>query len=165
VNFTTSMYAESYEDLAWLGKSEMPHADFDFINPTFAQQAADVTSFKVLHNPNDPVPAKPDPNRLKLTKDPIPDYLFFQEQCRTLVKDMNTKLIGGSGPVLPSAPLAKASKGVQQHILSVRSVLDDFASGRIGPIDADRKLRELTGSQGLPYVLKQFEAALVKGTR
>jgi tetratricopeptide (TPR) repeat protein len=166
VNFTTSAHNESYTDTAWLGKKGTTHADFDMADPALAQQAADVTMFKIQHNPNAPKAAKPDPNRLKTTKDPIPDYLYFQEQCRTLVKDMNTKLVGSPGrTILPQAPLAKASKGVQQHVLEVRAVMDDFAGGRSGPIEADRKIRELTGGQGLPYVLKEFESVLVGGTR
>ncbi len=159
VNFTTSVHKESYLNTAFLGKEDVPHADFDAIDPGLTQQAADVTMYKVMHNPN-AKPAKPDLNRLALTKDPIPDYLFFQEQCRTLVKDMNTKLIGSPGAVLPKAPLARANAGVQQHVLDLRKVMDDFAANRIGPIEADRKIKNLTGGQGLPSVLREYEAIL-----
>jgi tetratricopeptide (TPR) repeat protein len=160
LNFTTSIHKESYLDRAWLGREGIPHANFEEINPLFVQQAAEVTNFKIMHNPN-ARPAPPDPNRLALTKDPIPDYLFFHEQCRTLVKDMNTKLIGAStGPVNAAAPLARANKEVQQHILELRDVMNDFASNKIGPIEADRLIKEKTGGDGLASVLRQFGTIL-----
>ncbi len=152
VNFTTSAHAEAYVDAAWIGRRGMPHADFESILPGTAKQAGEVTSFKVSHLINAPG-AKP-------------DFLKLQEGCRTLVKDINTKLVGSAtSTVNPQAPLAKASAPVQQQILKLRATMDSFAKNEIGPIDADRAIRELTGGEGLPAVVKQFQSLLVAGSK
>jgi tetratricopeptide (TPR) repeat protein len=157
VNFTTSQHAEAYTDMAWIGRRGLPHADFDAINPRSAQQAGDVTAFKIGHAQGQ-------------SASKIPDYLVLQENCRTLVKDMNTKLVGAGPPppgqapsVNPKAPLAKADKATQQHILELRRVMHEFASNDIGPLEADRRIRALTGGEGLPAVVRQYQSLLIAG--
>lgn len=158
VNFTTSLHSESYADMGWIGRRGLPHADFDAIDPRSAQQAGDVTAFKIGHNQGTSISRNP-------------DYLTMQEGCRTLVKDMNTKLIGnrapaGQAPVIsPNAPLAKASPQVQRQILELRQVMDDFAGNRIGPIEAERRIKQLTGGQGLPAVVATYQDLLIAFTR
>lgn len=152
VNFTTSAHAEAYVDAAWIGRRGLPHADFESILPGTAKQAGEVTSFKVSHLINTPGAE--------------PDYLKLQEGCRTLVKDINTKLVGSTTSTInPQAPLAKAGVPVQQHVLKLRAAMDSFAKNEIGPIDADRAIRELTGGEGLPAVVKQFQSLLVAGSK
>lgn len=157
VNFTTSLHAEAYNDTAWIGRRGLPHADFDGLTPGSAQQAGDVTAFKLGHAQG---------------SGKIPDYLKFQEGCRTMVKDMNTKLIGadpkaadGAPPVNPKSPLAKANPGVREHLLELRDTMQAFAENRIGPIEADRRIRALTGGEGLPEVVRQFQDLLGTGVK
>ncbi|MBI4891614.1 MAG: hypothetical protein HY821_13395, partial [Acidobacteria bacterium] len=152
VNFTTSAHAESYVDASWIGRRGLPHADFESILPGTSVQAGEVTAFKVSHLVNTPG-AKP-------------DYLKLQEACRTLVKDFNTKLIGSAtSTVNPQAPLAKAGAPVQQQVLKLRAAMDAFAKNEIGPIEADRAIRELTGGEGLPAAVKQYQSLLAAGSK
>jgi predicted TPR repeat methyltransferase len=152
VNFTTSQHAEAYSDPAWIGRRGLPHADFDNIQPGSAKQAGEVTAYKVSH--------------LVQQGAKVPEYLKLQEGCRTLVKDFNTKLIGSTtNAVNPQAPLAKASAPVQQQVLKLRAVMDSFAKNEIGPIEADRRIKELTGGEGLPAVVRQFQSLLVAGSK
>jgi hypothetical protein len=152
VNFTTSQHAEAYNDPAWIGRRGLPHADFDNLQPGSAQQAGDVTAFKVSH--------------LVQQGAKVPDYLKLQEGCRTLVKDFNTKLIGSAtNTVNPQAPLARASAPVQEQVLKLRALMDSFAKNEIGPIEAGRRIRELTGGEGLPAVVRQFQSLLIAGSK
>ena len=151
VNFTSSANREAYKDLAMLGRERMPHADFERIDRQWLTQSGDVTAFKVNHAPG-----------------AMPEALRFQEACRTLVKDMNTKLIGaergpagGRDAIHNSSPLARMNPGVQRHVLELRAVMDDFANNRIGPIDAQRRIRELTGGEGITAVADTFQNILV----
>lgn len=156
VNFTTSQHAEAYTDPAWIGRRGLPHADFETITPGSAQQAGDVTAFKIGHAEAQ-------------TQGRNPDYLTLQENCRTLVKDMDTKLIGaapGRGPAVnPNAPLARADAATQQHVLRLRDTMNRFANNKLGPIEADRELRQLTGGEGLPAVVRQYQDLLFSGSK
>jgi hypothetical protein len=150
VNFTTSAHAESYRDLAWLGKPGTSHADFERLDRRWLTQAGDVTSFKVHHAAAD-----------------MPQALKFQEDCRTLVKDLNTKLIGAEraaagarDPIHSASPLAKMDRSLQDHVLRLRAAMDDFANNRIGPVEAQRRIRELTGGEGMPAVVETFQNIL-----
>lgn len=130
----------------------MPHADFDNIQPGSAKQAGEVTAYKVSH--------------LVRQGAKVPEYLKLQEGRRTLVKDFNTKLIGSAtNAVNPQAPLAKASAPVQQQVLKLRAVMDSFAKNEIVPIEADRRIQERTGGEGLPAVVRQFQSLLVAGSK
>ncbi len=152
VNFTSSAHGEAYVDPAWIGRRGVPHADFENIMPGSAKQAGEVTAFKVSH--------------LTGASGAKPDYLKLQEACRTLVKDFNTKLIGSEGPaVLPAAPLAKATAPVQQQVLRLRDTMNRFARNEIGPLEADRAIRELTGGEGLPAAVRQYQSLLVSGSK
>jgi hypothetical protein len=155
VNFTTPGHSEAYADQAWIGAGNRPTACFDNIDPRWVQQAADVTMFKV--------------NGLPAGHPALPHYLDLQEKCRTLVKDINTKLAGinplAPGRVGAGSPLAAANQGMQDHIMRVRNIMDDFANNRIGPIQAERALNEMTGGEGLPSVVREFGDLLVGMTR
>jgi hypothetical protein len=150
VNFTTSAHKESYRDLALLGKPGTSHADFEMFDRGWLAQAGDVTAFKINHAAAE-----------------MPAALKFQEDCRTLVKDMNTKLIGAEraaggarDPIHSAAPLARMNQGMQDHVLRLRAVMDDFANNRIGPIEAQRRIRDLTGGEGMPAVVETFQNTL-----
>jgi len=160
LTFTYGEHAEAYKDrYAWTGeKTDKPHADFPNVDPDWVSQAGDVTLFKVSHL-KDSAPGKR-------------NYSDFQEQCRGMVKDMNTKLFGakpdtdafgaegGKMKVNPDSPLGKAPATVQKHFADLREVMDDFARDRIGPIEADRRIRTLTGGRGVAEVAQQMSVVL-----
>jgi hypothetical protein len=164
LEFTFRDSPEAFKDMAWLGADPPPHdpaarecwADFANINPAWSGQAADVTGFKVnrLETPG----AAGGHNEYPT----LPRYSAMLEQCRGLVKDFDTKLIGAkadtgtfgneSGNTIainPAAPLGRAPVPVQQHFLAIRNVLNDLANGRIRPSEAERRLCVLTGGKGI----------------
>jgi|GEM_PF-4355665 len=155
VNFTTPGHSEAYADRAWIGAGSRPTACFESVDPRWVQQAADVTMFKV--------------NGLPGGHPSLPHYIDLQEKCRTLVKDINTKL-AGINPANPhvvgaDSPLGAANRAVQDHILRVRDIMNDFANNRIGPIEAERALADVTGGEGLPGVVREFGDIMVGLTR
>ncbi len=192
LEFTYADHPEAYKDKAWLGTqdktSKTAWADFASINPDWAQQASDVTAFKVYRL------QKPDPKKstTKATsaaaessapgtaapKDEFPGmprYSAMLEQCRGLVKDFDTKMIGAKADtagfgneagtkitINPESPLAKTPPEVQKHFLELRTVLNDFANGKIRPSEAEMKLNILTGGQGIVEVPEQMRAVMYR---
>ncbi len=192
LEFTYADHPEAYKDKAWLGRedktTETPWADFSSINPAWALQASDVTAFKVYRL------QKPDPkgNTKKATgatgkaatasalapKDEFPGmprYSAMLEQCRGLVKDFDTKMIGAKADtagfgneagnkitINPESPLAKTPPEVQKHFLELRTVLNDFANGKLRPSEAEMKLNILTGGQGIVEVPEQMRAVMYR---
>lgn len=156
LRFTYSGDPEAYKRLAWIGRKGLKTADFDALTtggPTYAKQAGDVSLFKVTELPH---------NHPSLGM-----YGAMQEQCRGMVKDITTKLAGAprGQPIAPNSPLAKAPKAVQDHFLRLRETMDDFATNRIGPIEAERRIQQLTGGRGMVEVAEQFGVALQGGTQ
>lgn len=154
LNFTHGGDAEAYKNLAWIGRRGLKTADFPALHtqgPAYAQQAGDVTRFKV--------------NELAHGHPSLDTYSLFQENCRGMVKDMNTKLMGAApgAPINPAAPLASAPRKVQEHFLQLRKVMDDFANNRISPIEAERAINQLTGGRGMAEVADRFAIALQGG--
>ena len=157
--FTTKDYAEAYKDKAWLGLKGESHADFPNVQPLWTGQAADVTGFKV--------------NSLPHEHPSLGTYTILQEQSRGILKDLDTKLFGAKSDrskfgnetgadntINPAGPLAKATPQVQQHFMELRRVLREFANNNIGPIEADQRLRELTGGRGIPEVADRLAVVL-----
>jgi hypothetical protein len=168
LEFTYRDHPEAYKDMAMLGiKDGPPWADFANVNPAHNGQTADVTGFKVnrLEKPktaggHDELPS-------------LPRYSAMLEQCRGLVKDFDTKMFGAKADtaafgneagnkiiINPASPLGQAPVAVQKHFLALRTVLNDFASGRITPSNAERQLQVLTGGQGVVEVPKQMRAVM-----
>lgn len=152
--FTTRDHAEAYKDRAWLGNDETPHALFTCVDPLWTGQAAAVTGFKIDH--------------LGTQAPHLDTYTALQEGARGLAKDMKTKVFGDTGQrsavgnetgaeitIHPDSPLAGARPEVQAHFKALFRVLNDFSSNRIGPIEADRQLKALTGGRGLPEVAER----------
>jgi hypothetical protein len=157
--FTTKDFAEAYKDKAWLGLEGTPHADFPNVQPLWTGQAADVTSFKVDSLPHE--------------HPSLGAYTILQEQSRGILKDLDTKIFGTKSnrsefgnetganiAINPTGPLAKATPQVQQHFVELRRVLSEFANNNIGPIEADQRLRELTGGRGIPEVADRLSVVL-----
>ena len=154
LKFTYSGDPEAYKKLAWIGGEGLKTADFAKLNaggPTWSRQAADVSGFKV--------------NDLPRGHPQLGTYETLQEQCRGLAKDLSTKMIGAprGAPINPAGPLGKAPAAVQQHFAAIRDAMDDFATNRIGPIEAERKIRTLTGGRGVAEVAAQFSVAMQGG--
>jgi hypothetical protein len=140
--FTTSYHPEAYRDIKWLGKKGMKTALVHETDPAWTQQAADVTAFKVNHLP------KEHPQ--------LGYYGHLQEQCRGMTKDIDTKL----------APMFKYGKNPDavEHMKKIREVTNGFALNEIGPLEADRRLRVLTGGEGIKGVQDRF-AVMIRGLR
>ncbi len=129
VNFTTSGHPEAYKDLAWLGRKGEKGVNISRVDPKWASQAGEVGKFKV--------------NELPAQHPSLGRYNTMQENCRGLVKELDSKL---------GNELAKMPAAQRQYLQKLRSVMEDFATNRIGPIDADRKLQQLTGGRGIGHV-------------
>jgi tetratricopeptide (TPR) repeat protein len=154
LRFTYSGDPEAYKKLAWIGGKGLKTADFAGLTggaQSYAKQAGDVSLFKVTELP------KNHPS--------LGTYGVMQEQCRSMVKDITTKLAGSprGAPISPNSPLAKAPKAVQDHYMKLRDLMDDFATNRIGPVEAERRLNLLTGGRGMAEVAEQFGVTLQGG--
>lgn len=136
--FTTSYHPEAYRDLSWLGNRWTPHAVTGSVDRRWVQQAADVSGFKV--------------NNLPREHPAFGRYATLQEQCRGMVKDFDTKL----KPFLRDASNKEAAK----HLGALRDTMERFARNEIGPIEAERRLNLLTGSEGIVGVQDRFRILL-----
>ncbi len=140
---TTNLHPEAYKDLAWLSQ------DKSKISGLWAQQAADVTRYKMWHVANDP-------NLSYMEK--------LTEISRGASKDISTKmmpLLKKSSP--GSAASAEALTEAQRHWERVNNVLDAFGKGQIDPICATRRIRELTGGKSIQEVVTDA-ATLMEST-
>ena len=80
-------------------------------------------------------------------------YGRMQENCRGLVKDMNTKL----QPLFKHSTNPKAVK----HINKLKDVMEQFSNNKIGPVKAEQMLRMLTGNKdGISEVSQRFSIML-----
>jgi len=140
VEFTTSYHPEAYRDLAWLGSKGTKTALVFETNKAWVQQAADVSGFKV--------------NNLPAHHPQLGYYGIMQEQMRGLTKDFNTKI----EPMLKLK--AKTNPEAARHLYELRDTMDKFAKNEIGPIEAEHKIRELTGGKGMAEVAEQLSVAM-----
>lgn len=135
--FTHSRHPEAYKDLAWLGSDRVRHVVVDGIEAGWTGQAASVTRFKI---------------------DELRDlagmdcYTKLQESCRGMVKDFDTKL----APLLSRAKNPEASR----HMGELYEVMRQFSRNEIGPMEADRRIRMLTGGRGVAEVAERFRMML-----
>lgn len=140
VEFTTSYHPEAYRDLAWLGNKGSKTALVFETNKAWVQQAADVSGFKV--------------NKLPADHPQLGYYGIMQEQMRGLTKDFNTKI----EPMLKLK--ARTNPEAARHLYEIRDTMDKFAKNEIGPIEAEHKIRELTGGKGMAEVAEQLSVAM-----
>lgn len=140
IEFTSSYHPEAYRDLAWLGRKGTKTALVFETDPVWVQQAADVSMFKVNHLPKD------HPN--------LGYYGQLQEQMRGLTKDFDTKI----EPLIKANP--KANSQAVNHLRELRTTMDRFAKNEIGPVEADNKIKELTGGRGIKEVAEQLSVAM-----
>jgi hypothetical protein len=140
VEFTTSYHPEAYRDLAWLGSKGTKTALVFETNRAWVQQAADVSMFKV--------------NNLPAHHPQLGYYGIMQEQMRGLTKDFNTKI----EPMLKVK--AAANPDAARHLYDLRDTMDRFARNEIGPIEAEHRIRELTGGRGMAEVAQQLAVAM-----
>ncbi len=140
VQFTTSYHPEAYRDLAWLGRKGTKSAMVFETDKAWVQQAADVSAFKV--------------NKIPVDHPELGYYGQLQEQMRGLTKDFDTKI----QPMLRLK--AKSNPEATQHLTELRNTMNDFAQNKIGPLEADRKIMELTGGKGIAEVAEQLGVAM-----
>lgn len=136
---TTSVHAESYRDLNWLGR------DKSNIQRVWGQQAADVTRYKNWHMLNDPSLGK---------------FTALQEVSRGTAKDIGTKLKSLLDAAKPQTPASAAAlQQARRHWTKVQSILEAFGNNTIDPVYASRRIREVTGGKDIPQVVE--EAAML----
>lgn len=143
VEFTTTYHPEAYRDVRWLGKKGMKTACAYDTDPEWTQQAADVTDFKV--------------NRLPKDHPSLGYYGTMQENCRGLAKDMKTKL----QPLLKEANNPEAAK----HLKNIQKTMEQFSRNEIGPLEAERRLRILTGNADGVVETSQRFSVLLQGLK
>ncbi|MCX7801002.1 MAG: hypothetical protein N2109_11750 [Fimbriimonadales bacterium] len=130
---TTSQHAEAYKDLEWLS------SDKSGIRRAWSQQAADVTRYKNWHMANDPS---------------LDVLTSLQENSRGAAKDIGTKLMDLLKRAKPKNPQsAKALADARQKWQHIQETLQEFGSNSIDPVEASRRIRQITGGRDIPQVL------------
>ncbi|MFH1176314.1 MAG: tetratricopeptide repeat protein [Acidobacteriota bacterium] len=142
---TSSKLGEAYRDAAWLGQEGSKFADIDKVRKGWAQQAADVTSFKAQQMLTDP--------KLGLTQ-----MQRVAEAGRGMAKDMRTKLMPALDKAIKAAPGdAKRLGKIKEHW---SEVADALAHATDNPIEAMRKVRMLTGGKDLVQVIHDLNSVM-----
>ena len=139
VEFTSSYHPEAYRDTRWLGGK----AGIYSTERNWTQQAADVTDFKI--------------NKLGKDHPSLGYYGNMQENCRGLVKDMDTKL-------KPMFRFCKNPKAVK-HMLKAKKTMEQFATGEIGPREAEQQFMMLTGNTDGTREISQRFSVMLQGLR
>ncbi len=139
VEFTTSYHPEAYRDIRWLGGKPGIYST----NRNWTQQAADVTDFKI--------------NKLGKDHPSLGYYGNMQENSRGLVKDMNTKLE-------PMHKFCKNPKAVK-HMSKAKKTMEQFATGEIGPREAEQQFMMLTGNTDGTREISQRFSVMLQGLR
>ena len=73
---------------------------------------------------------------------------------RGLTKDFDTKI----QPMLRLK--MKTNPAAAKHLVEIRNTMDDFAQNKIGPLEADRRIKELSGGKGIAEVAEQLGVAM-----
>ncbi len=55
---------------------------------------------------------------------------------------------------------AKTNPDAAKHLYELRDTMDEFARNEIGPIEAEHRIRELTGGRGMAEVAEQLSVAM-----
>jgi hypothetical protein len=137
-NITTSTHVEAYKDLAWIGDESIKHAKVDEILSSWAGQAADVTAVKNYDMFNNL-------NRLQaviesgrgMAKDIQTKLLPLLEEGATKFPKSSLRIKGGVDPTT-----GRRVTGLTDKWSQIRDILKAAADN---PVDADRKIRMLTG--------------------
>ncbi|WP_412851370.1 hypothetical protein [Ectothiorhodospira shaposhnikovii] len=139
-NVTTSVHPESYRDVAWLSSNRRN------ISRAWGQQAADVTRYKSWHMLNDPS---------------LSHFERLQEVSRGAAKDF-AKI----GRVTAASPAsAEALRQSRNHWGEVVRVLEDFGNNTLDPLEANRRIHQLTGGKSIPDVVEDMAMLMESITR
>jgi len=143
--FTTRMHSESFRDVKVLNDLRNPKhvAQLELM---WGEQTARTIEFKGLHMLHDP----------KLDKH-MSVFDRQLEASRGMVKELDKKII----PFLQNAKAApgidlQRIKQTEEHFRGIKTILDEFSTGKIDPLAAGEKLRAYTGGKDLPQVLDQM---------
>lgn len=147
-NITTSKMAEAYADPAWLGDGarDIKTVIIGEIQSGKAQQAADVTTYKMWHMMNNPA---------------LSPMQALVETARGTAKDAETKLLPMLMKVTASG--AKSSQALQQaqvHWKEITRILKEMGTHELDPVSADRQIRILTGGKSIPEVVQTMGGLL-----
>ena len=137
-NITTSIHKEAYKDLSWIGDDVIKHVKVNEIKPTWAGQAADVTAVKnyEMFKSLDRLQAVIESGR-GMAKDIQTKLLPVLESSAKKLPKSASRIKGGVDPAT-----GKPVKGLIQKWSEIRDILKTAADN---PVEADRKIRVLTG--------------------
>jgi len=93
-----------------------------------------------------------------------PEFVKLQKAYASLSKDLKTKVLPVLGAAKPTGALAGGKlEQATAHWNEVAHVMDDFAKGRIDPIDATQKMRALTGGKTVLQVAEDVNRLMAGG--
>jgi len=147
-SITTSVHKESFP-LSWLQKKmEGPFTTLDPpVTPKDFEKAGNAIYNKVE----------------KALAGPDPAFVKMKNACASLSKDLKSKVLDRlKSPTTQSGVSQASRQSAIKHWEKVQKVMDDFATDKIDPHTAMRKLEELTGSTSISYNAMEVKKLLSK---
>lgn len=94
---------------------------------------------------------------------PDPAFVNLKKACSSLGKDLKTKVLPRlEKPVAGSAVSETSRKAAMEHWKDVQKVMDDFASDKIDPLTAMRKLQQFTGSTSVTQSAAEIQRLMIR---
>jgi hypothetical protein len=148
-NVTTGGHSESYKDLAVIEKNGILRA-----NKAWAEQTADVNQFKGDH--------------LRRKDQPFTRIEKHVEIARSTSKECQKRLL----PLMEAKTPPKTDKANyeafmkhKQYWEKMNEIMSDMGSGRLDPLEGDRRIRLLSGGKSsleVTHDLRNFLESLIK---
>lgn len=92
---------------------------------------------------------------------PDPAFVNLKKACSSLAKDLKTKVLPRLEKPLPgSAVSATSRQAAMEHWNDVQKVMESFASDKIDPLTAVKKLQQLTGSTSVTQSAAEVQRLL-----
>lgn len=140
-NITTSAHNESFP-LKWLEKS-LDSAG----KPTDYGKAGNAIYNKVRNAMTGPDPA----------------FVNMKKACSSLGKDLKTKVLPRLETPVPGSAISDSSrKAAAEHWKNVQKVMDDFATDKIDPLTASKKLQALTGTSSIIESAAEVQRLMIR---
>jgi hypothetical protein len=143
-NITTLDHSEAYKDLAWTRLTRGRDGAVmgtDAINWRWSQQAGDVTRVKHYE---------------MLDRQPqLGHYEKLQESCRGTAKDVKSKVLTMLDEIAQTKGrtmnLADRTQLEETRVFwgRVQTVMNDFGSGKLPPLEAEKQIYLLSGGRGI----------------
>jgi hypothetical protein len=94
---------------------------------------------------------------------PDPAFVNLKKACGSLSKDLKTKVFPRlEKPAAGSSVSSTSRQAATEHWNRVQEVMDDFASDRIDPLTAMRKLQQLTGSTSITQSAAEVQRLMLR---